>query len=78
MFKFFKKKVKDKRPQIVDLNGEPVATGDMVKSLRYDLGECLVIETETGLAYESVESKKIVHWTKMIDAATERQKVYKL
>lgn len=78
MFNFFKKKKIEKRLQIVDLNGEPIAEGDAVKSLRYDLGQCIVIETESGLAYESIESKKIVHWTKMIDATTERQKVYKI
>jgi hypothetical protein len=37
-----------------------------------------VIETEKGLAYESVESGKVVTWHLMVDAATEFQKVKKL
>ena len=52
--------------------------GDKVLSLRYDLGECIIINTEEGLAYESIEKKKIVNWAKMVDAASKNQKVRKL
>jgi len=37
-----------------------------------------VIETEKGLAYESIETGKVVTWHLMVDAATELQKVKKI
>ena len=63
---------------MVDLDQNPLKPGDMVEALRYDLGTSKVIETEKGLAYESVESGKAVTWHLMVDAATEFQKVKKL
>jgi len=50
----------------------------MVMSLRYDLGECRIIMTETGYAYESLKTGEQVHYAKMIDAGTGYQKVRKL
>ena len=81
MFNFFKKKGKADRSsnlRMVDLDQNPLKPGDMVEALRYDLGTSRVIETEKGLAYESVETGKIVTWHLMVDAATEFQKVKKL
>jgi hypothetical protein len=80
MFGLFKKNKSNKRSmiQLVDLNGNSIITGDKVLSLRYDLGECVIVEGENGYEYESIATKKRVNWTLMIDAATERQKVEKL
>ena len=81
MFNFFKKKGKaDKSSNLrmVDLDQNPIKPGDMVDALRYDLGKSKVIETEKGLAYESIETGKVVTWHLMVDAATELQKVKKL
>lgn len=61
-----------------DLEGLPLKEGDKVLSLRYDLGECIIINTEEGLAYESIEKKTVVTWAKMVDAASKNQKVRKL
>lgn len=61
-----------------DLDQNPLRKGDVVDALRYDLGKSRVIETEKGLAYESMETGKIVSWHLMVDAATELQKVKKL
>lgn len=63
--------------QFIDLNGNILNDGDKVFSLRYELGDCTVVTGENGYEYESVETKKRVNWTLMIDAATERQKVEK-
>lgn len=79
MFGWFKKK--NKEPQIKklhDLNNNELVVGDEVDSLRYELGRCTVVETTKGIKYESQETKKQVHWTKMIDASTELQKVHKV
>lgn len=80
MFGLFKKKkaVKKSNTQFVDLNGNVLNEGDKVLSHRYDLGQSIIRIGENGFEYESIESKKIVNWTLMIDAATERQKVDKL
>jgi hypothetical protein len=81
MFNFFKKKGKtDKLSNLrmVDLDQNPLKPGDIVDALRYDLGKSKVIETEKGLAYESIETGKVVTWHLMVDAATELQKVKKL
>ena len=81
MFNFFKKKGKaDKSSNLrkIDLDQNPIKPGDMVDALRYDLGKSKVIETEKGLAYESIETGKVVTWHLMVDAATELQKVKKL
>jgi len=81
MFNFFKKKRKDNENsnlKMVDLDQNPLKIGDTVDALRYDLGKSKVIETEKGLAYESIETGKVVTWHLMVDAATELQKVKKI
>jgi len=78
MFGLFKKKKNHKTPKLQDLNNQPLQEGDFVLSLRYNLGKCIVRQTETGLEYESVESGEVVSWVKMIDAATDNQKVQKI
>jgi hypothetical protein len=75
MFGFFKKKKKEQ--VLLDLEGNTLTAGDLVLSLRYDMGECKLIKTENGLEYQSLENENRVGWHKMIDAATERQKVRK-
>ena len=80
MFGLFKKNKANKKSkvQFVDLNGNPLNEGDTVLSHRYELGKCIIVVGENGFEYESIESKKRVNWTRMVDAATERQKVEKL
>ena len=80
MFGLFNRKKTDKKLklQLVDLEGEPLSIGDKVLSYRYELGECILVEGENGIEYESIASKLRKNWTLMIDAATERQKVKKL
>jgi len=81
MFDFLKKKERNNgtsNPQMADLDRNPLKPGDVVDALRYDLGKSKVIETEKGLAYESIETGKIVTWHLMVDAATELQKVRKI
>ena len=63
---------------MLDLDDNPLTAGDEVISLRYELGKCLIVQTEDGLEYESVETGERVSWVRMIDAATERQKVRKV
>lgn len=75
---FGKKKKSSTELNFADLDGIPLKVGDKVLSLRYDLGECMIINTEEGLAYESIQTKKIVTWGRMIDATTKNQKVRKL
>ena len=41
------------------------------------MGECKLVMTDNGLEYQSIEGDTQVSWLKMIDAATERQKVRK-
>jgi len=72
MFGLFKKK---KELTLLDLNGNQLKEGDIVRSLRYELGDCRLIKTENGFDYESLKDGTKVSWHKMIDAATERQKV---
>ena len=55
-----------------------VQEGDEVESLRYDLGKCVLIKEEETFYYESLETGEKISWIKMIDAATEFQKVRKL
>jgi hypothetical protein len=74
MFGLFKKK---QSISLIDLDGNPIVDGDIVESLRYDLGECRVFKTENGFDYESLKDGNRTSWLKMIDAATERQKVRK-
>ena len=79
MFGLFKRRKDAKsQPQMLDLDDNPLAAGDEVMSLRYDLGKCTLVETEQGLEYESLETGERVSWVRMIDAATERQKVRKV
>ena len=75
MFGLFKKKKKEL--VLFDLEGNPLAEGDIVLSLRYDMGECKLVKTENGFEYQSIAGDTKVTWLKMIDAATERQKVRK-
>ena len=78
MLNWFKKKKEEKKEiQLQDLNQELLAEGDIVTSLRYDMGDCKLLKTDQGWVYESLADKKRVHWTKMIDATTEFQKVIK-
>lgn len=79
MFNFFKKKKKEKRrPPLVDIEQQELHPGDKVTSLRYDLGECVIIEEEEGIYYQSKADGRKVHWTRMIDAVTQYQKVKKV
>jgi hypothetical protein len=75
IFNFKKKK---SRLKFYDFDGQPLKEGDMVMSLRYDLGECRIIMTESGFAYESIKTGEKVSYAKMIDAGTGYQKVRKL
>ena len=72
MLNFFKKK---KEKELYDLEGNLLKEGDLVLSLRYDLGECRIIKTDEGIEYQSLATGESVSWIKMIDAATTRQKV---
>ena len=74
----FNRKSRKSKLQFVDLEGQPLKEGDTVMSLRYDLGECRIIQTEQGMAYESLASGQQISYAKMIDAATGYQKVRKL
>jgi hypothetical protein len=78
MFKFGKKNKAYSSLPFADLDGSPLNENDIVISGRYDMGKCKIITTDAGHAYQSLESGKIVSWTKMIDAATRNQKVKKL
>jgi hypothetical protein len=75
MFGIFKKKKKEL--VLYDLEGNALEEGDIVLSLRYDMGECKLVKTENGFEYQSLEGDTNMSWLKMIDAATERQKVRK-
>jgi len=74
----FSKKPRKNKLQFVDFEGQLLKEGDTVMSMRYDLGECRIIDTDQGLAYESLASGQQVSYVKMIDAATGYQKVRKL
>jgi hypothetical protein len=81
MFDFLKRRERNNGTsslQMVDLDMNPLKPGDLVDAMRYDLGRSKVIETEKGLAYESMETGKVVTWHLMVDAATEFQKVRKI
>ena len=78
LFKNKKGKNHNKGRQLFDLEDNLLQEGDIVTSLRYELGDCRVIGLEDGgIEYESLESGTKVSWIKMIDAATEKQKVRK-
>jgi hypothetical protein len=74
----FSKKSGRSKLRFVDLEGQPLSEGDTVLSLRYELGECRILNTEQGMVYESLASGKQMSYVKMIDAATGYQKVRKL
>lgn len=78
LFKRKKKEDKPKNPELVDLAQQPLFIGDHVESLRYDLGLCVLTEEEDGIYYQSEKDGRKVHWTRMIDASTEFQKVRKI
>ena len=81
MFKWFRKNGSVKtgnKPKMADLDGNLLKEGDFVESLRYNLGECKLLKTDNGYEYESVSSGEKVSWAKMVDAATENQKVRKI
>jgi hypothetical protein len=83
MFNFFRKNRSNGQAQppalqMVDINGEPLAEGDWVESLRYDLGTCRIVAGEHGLEYESVDNGKRVSYLRMVDAATTFQKVRRI
>ena len=79
MFGLFRTK-KEKLPNVVlaDLHNNLLKEGDHVRSLRYDLGKSILRKGADGYFYESLESGKQVHFSRMIDAATSRQKVEKI
>ncbi|MEZ4829443.1 MAG: hypothetical protein R3C61_24635 [Bacteroidia bacterium] len=82
MFRFFKRNSngESKKPglQFVDINGVPLTEGDRVESLRYNLGQCVIVREESGYVYESLETGERVSYLRMIDAATTFQKVKKI
>lgn len=79
MFKLFRKKEKkEKQPQFVDIDNQPLMKGDIVEVLRYNLGRCKLIAEEGTFYYESLETGEKVVWLKMIDASTDKQKVRKV
>lgn len=79
MFKFFKKgKESGQALQMADIDGKPLKEGDLVESLRYDMGQCRLVQTPQGMVYRSVDSVREIHWSKMVDAATKNQKVRKI
>lgn len=76
MFGLFKKKPKENQPpKLLDLNGSPIVEGSVVKSLRYDLGECEVALEGLEYFYVSRKTGERISYTKMVDAITENQKV---
>ena len=78
MFGFLKRDKGKKRPQLTDMDNNPLGDGDIVLSQRYELGKCRLILTDDDFIYESLENGKKVSWIKMIDATTERQKVKRI
>ena len=83
MWKFFKRNTNGKSSQapslqLLDLTGTPMQEGDEVECLRYELGRCRITRTESGYAYESMETGETVSWIRMVDAATKHQKVRKI
>lgn len=84
MFKFFRKNGNGKSQptssalQLIDIDGQPLTIGDLVLSLRYELGTCRLVEGEKGYVYESLQSGEKVSYLRMVDAATTFQKVRKI
>jgi hypothetical protein len=79
MFGFLNKLLSKKSPalSLEDINGLPLAHGDKVLSLRYDMGICTLFNTNGEWLYVSEENKSQISFIKMIDAASKRQKVLK-
>ena len=76
MFGLFKKKPKEPTvPKLLDLNNNPIVEGAVVKSLRYELGECVVELDGLEYFYVSRKTGERVSYTRMVDAITENQKV---
>lgn len=50
----------------------------MVEALRYNLGKSRLLVIDEAYVYESLDTGEQVHYTRMIDAITECQKVKKL
>jgi len=73
MFGLFKKK--KKAIVLYDFDGNALKEGDLVESMRYDLGDCRLEVNEGSYEYVAMDSGEKVSWLKMIDASTERQKV---
>ncbi|HBH25725.1 MAG TPA: hypothetical protein DDY13_20205 [Cytophagales bacterium] len=81
MFGFFKRNKSKSRGgglQLKDLHHQVIQEGDLVQAYRYNLGRCIVIRENEGIAYKSLEIDKVVSWPYMIDASTELQKVERL
>lgn len=80
MFSWFKSRKKTQKSDLIleDLNGEPLAEGDRVKSLRYELGDCKLQKLEGEWYYVSEEREEKVSFIKMVDALSKRQKVLKI
>ena len=74
----FKRKKGKSKIQFVDMDGQSLTAGDHVMSHRYELGECRIVNTDAGMAYESLATGQQVSYVKMIDAATGFQKVKRL
>ena len=76
MFGLFKKK--PKQLELQDINGNVLQVGDLVKSLRYDLGQCELVKKEDDRFYYKSKNGDEVSYTKMVDAITGWQKVEKI
>lgn len=73
-FNIFKRR-KDRsiqKVQLIDLEGIEIKEGDIVESLRYDLGACKIILENETYYYQSLESGERVSWTRIFNAATEK------
>jgi hypothetical protein len=66
-----------KAPQMNDLDGQPLAEGDWVEALRYDLGPCQLVRAGQTWVYQNADGQQ-ASWAKMVDAATGFQKVRKI
>jgi hypothetical protein len=83
LFDFFKKSQSasdtvPNPPMMADLEHNPLQAGDTVESLRYGLGKCRLLRAGESYEYESLETGERVSWLRMVDAATQLQKVKKL
>ncbi len=81
MFNLFRKKQKNQntKSKLKDINQQPLQVGDKVESLRYNMGVSVIqMDENDQIIYLSLENGQKVSWLKMIDAATECQKVKKI